>query len=97
MRFKERFHLAPSTPDDIAIKNSFSKNPLVLKFFFNLLILLYIHYKVFWALPQKSNFLKNGITKCDPVSFVNCYTFKNLGYLKVFYLLWIVWFVLSAL
>lgn len=77
-------------------KLSYSSNPLIAKFFLQLIWCILVHSIVFYIIPRLANYEKSGVSQCtwtDP----DCICFKNVIGLKIIYVIYCLYFFYSAL
>ena len=73
---------------------SFSSNPLILKFFFNILLMIFITYMCFSYFPEYANYMKTGTVHCAPIS-KDCFVIYRMWAVLIYYLIWLFYFILS--
>lgn len=94
--FLERYIYIEVTSKERNQENSFKS--LKFKFYFHLILVSCIHILVFWYFPLNANSQKNPNLYCrEPYNTANCNNFQINGALQVFYLLYLLYFVTSAL
>ena len=75
-----------------------SAKSLKFKFCFHLILVFCIHVLIFWYFPLNANYQKNPNLYCrEPYNTANCNNFEINSTLKVFYLFYLLYFVVSAL
>jgi hypothetical protein len=86
--------------DDNDIEDSRTKitNQQKTKYFMHWFVLIFAHIYVFWFVPILGNYKLYGMAACDEdqKKFYFCKNFKNNGYLRGLYLLFLLYLILSG-
>ena len=71
--------------------------PLVSKYFLHIIVLIISHFLIFWYLPMEGNYNLNSIHYCKVYDKSNCNDFLFNNHLIIFYLMYTVYYIFSAL